>query len=103
MSGSSDNTLETRVIVDPNGKEYIVAIEKACWSAFDWIAQNDAFTEIDLIHGAWYAAKQTENDGTMHNPGNFHAEFRDAFRYMVSVRLSKIESRAEGLANDNSK
>lgn len=101
MNQEPENQIETRTLKAPNGIEHLISIERKFWDAFDWIIQNDTFTADDLTTGAWQAAKQTENDGVMHNTDNFHAEFSDALRYILTVRLNKIENRRLGLANDN--
>jgi hypothetical protein len=81
------DTIYTRVLKLPDDMDYVIAMEGWFWMSLDWMNVHTEWKAEDFIGMAWRAARETENDGKMQNPGNFVAEFIDAFRYGISRRI----------------
>lgn len=85
-----EDTIYTRVLKLPDGMDYVIAMEGWFWMSVDWMDTNTEWKIDDFVGMAWRAARETENDGTMNNPGNFVAEFIAAFRYGISLRMREF-------------
>lgn len=85
-----EDTIYTRVLKLPDGIDYVIAMEGWFWMSVDWMNANTEWRIEDFVGIAWRAARETENDGTMNNPGNFVAEFIAAFRYGISLRMREF-------------
>lgn len=91
----------SRIVTAPDGMSYLITMEGWYWNALEWGHSEKGWEEKVIIKGAWNAAKQTEKDGTMNNPGNFPAEFAQAFEYYIWINTTDLLNKEDGIINDN--
>ena len=89
----------SRIVTRPDGNDQLICMPGWHWNALDWMHTQKDWKDHDFIRLAWDSAKTTEADGHMNNPGNFHAEFADAFRMIIFWRMKLYLYEEEGVSN----
>lgn len=90
----------SRIVTDPTGASHLITMEQWYWGCLDWMAATH-WPESDFTRMAFEMAKETENEGVMHNPGNFPAEFSDAFRSIIWYSVHKFMGWEDDTSNDD--
>lgn len=96
-----NDVIYPRLINGPDGYEYLFRLEGMFWNNLDWIIGESTWEEANLIRQAWMVAKQMENDGTMTHPGDFKAEFVEAFKAVIATVRQHVINDHAGVVNDN--
>jgi hypothetical protein len=90
-----------RVVKAPDGIEYLVNLKGWFWNSLDWLIAEEGWTEESFIQSAWRAARNTQEAGTMENPGVFKNEFEMALGMCIQEEIHVTMARIDGHENDN--
>jgi hypothetical protein len=85
----------TRILQLPDGLDYVIAMNGWFWMSLDWTDEYTDWKINDSVIVAWRTAQEMQRDDTMRNPGNFVAEFTDAFRSIISLRMRELVAAQE--------